>query len=328
MSHFDMCGRLLTNSEWSSFWWELAWGSMELLKHGFMTSPALYVDNNEEKTFRLELHRSLAVDAVNPQAGRPCVRLILAYLNRASLPCSYNVSIVKDNKVIDVQQDDCSFAPSNSERQIFNICPNLLRTYVSSTDILTINCQFKFPPSIEESSSSKPDVAVPTFNFDWIFLNENLSDVTLRTASGIKIPAHRVVLAAASPVFRAMFSHDMMENQSQSVDMADIGYEAAVEMLQYIYTGSVKTQEFSLTAKVLAAAEKYQLEKLKSECERILVANLTTENAIEALKIADTFGTSHLKREAVDFVRRKINGKLQLDEISDMLINKAKLHPK
>uniref|UniRef100_A0ABD2XM66 Uncharacterized protein n=1 Tax=Trichogramma kaykai TaxID=54128 RepID=A0ABD2XM66_9HYME len=87
MSHFDMCGRLLTNSEWSSFWWELAWGSMELLKHGFMTSPVLYVGNNEEKMFRFELHKSLAVDAVNPQAGRPCVRLILSYLNRASLPC-------------------------------------------------------------------------------------------------------------------------------------------------------------------------------------------------------------------------------------------------
>ncbi|CAB0031838.1 unnamed protein product [Trichogramma brassicae] len=35
-----------------------------------------------------------------------------------------------------------------------------------------------------------------------------------------------------------MFSHDMLEKKSRSVDIADISYEIVVEMLRYIYTGS------------------------------------------------------------------------------------------
>ncbi|CAB0038917.1 unnamed protein product [Trichogramma brassicae] len=62
----------------------------------------------------------------------------------------------------------------------------------------------------------------------------------LQTADLKVVPAHRVVLAAASPVFKAMFNHDMLENKTQSVDMNDISYDAAVEMLRYIYTGAVK----------------------------------------------------------------------------------------
>ncbi|XP_014237847.1 speckle-type POZ protein A-like [Trichogramma pretiosum] len=160
------------------------------------------------------------------------------------------------------------------------------------------------------------------FNNEWIFLNEKLSDVKLRTACGKEIPAHRVLLANASPVFKAMFSHDMLENNNKVVNITDISYDAAVEMLRYIYKGSVvETQEFSLTAEVLAAADKYQLKGLKNKCERILGSNLSTENAFVALKIARTYSSNHLKKQAVDFVRCIIDGTLNVNQLNDAILS-------
>ncbi|KAL7293615.1 hypothetical protein TKK_0012700 [Trichogramma kaykai] len=161
---------------------------------------------------------------------------------------------------------------------------------------------------------------IPKIKFDWAFLDIELSDVKLRTASGEEIPAHRLILAAASPVFKAMFTHDMIENKNQLVDMADVSHETAVEMLRYIYTGSVANNETSLTLNLLAAADKYQLQDLKNKCEQQLSSNLSTKNVYEMLNIANMYSAKNLKKEAVDLVKRNINSSLDYDEISNMLL--------
>ncbi|XP_014227850.1 speckle-type POZ protein B-like [Trichogramma pretiosum] len=166
---------------------------------------------------------------------------------------------------------------------------------------------------------------IQKLKFDWIFLKENLSDVKLKTACGKEIPAHRVVLATASPVFKAMFTHDMKENQNKLVEMTDVSHEVAVEMLHYIYTGSVANSKTSLTINLLAAAEKYQLEELKNKCEQQLSSILSIENALEMLKISDTYNADYLKKSAVDFVKFGINKPLEFGEISNMILGKAKM---
>ncbi|KAL7303411.1 hypothetical protein TKK_0004595 [Trichogramma kaykai] len=201
---------------------------------------------------------------------------------------------------------------------------------VSGKSIISSEEKVVVSPVIVKNSGNNESADMDTelglkFNFEWIFLNKNFSDLVLQTACGKEIPVHRLVLATASPVFQAMFSHDMLENKSQSVDMVDISHEAAVEMLRYIYTGRIKAEEFSLTADVLAAADKYQLEELKNKCERILGSNLSTENVVEALKIAHTYSAKNLEKEAVDFIKRKMNETLPLNEIKDMILGKGRL---
>ncbi|XP_014237890.1 protein maternal effect lethal 26-like [Trichogramma pretiosum] len=142
--------------------------------------------------------------------------------------------------------------------------------YISSTDTVSVRCKLTMTmvnstKSLSHISIDTNEALVPNFNLDWMFLNENLSDIKLRV-SGKEIPAHKIVLANASPIFKAMFSP---ENKSQSIDMFCITYEAAVEMLRYIYKGSVKIIDFTLAAQLLMAADKYQLEGLKKECEKM-----------------------------------------------------------
>jgi len=64
--------------------------------------------------------------------------------------------------------------------------------------------------------------------------NGSLSDVSL-VVSDRTIPAHRVVLASRSSVFRAMFEHNMKESEEGRVDISDCSYEAVAAMLKFMY---------------------------------------------------------------------------------------------
>ncbi|KAL7303328.1 hypothetical protein TKK_0004517 [Trichogramma kaykai] len=238
---------------------------------------------------------------------------------------SYEISVIKDNRSVYAKKD---FFENIYRENIFNLDRSEISKFISSTGTLTIHCKLTYATGntehfLNDESSDTNEVSVPKFNYDWIFLGKDLSDIKLRATCGKEIPAHRVVLAATSPVFKAMFSHDMLENKSQSVDMNDITYDAAVEMLRYIYTGTVESQEFSLTAEILAAADKYQLEELKNKCEKILCSNVSTENAIDILKVADKYNVSRLKKKVVDFVRHKITESSDSDIAGTMILGVA-----
>ncbi|XP_014237893.1 protein roadkill-like [Trichogramma pretiosum] len=277
-----------------------------------VVSPEILVSNDKQSAFQLKLVQK---NSLNDIWG-----LRLCRVNGKSLSCKCTIEVLKNGQIADTRSDNYTFSVNNREKIILDIIG------ISSWS-LSIVCQLKFPSTNtgnNESADMDTELGLK-FNFEWIFLNKNFSDLVLQTACGKEIPAHRLVLATASPVFQAMFSHDMLENKSQSVDMVDISHQAAVEMLRYIYTGSVEIQEFSLAADVLAAADKYQLEELKNKCERILGSNLSTENAVEALKIADTYSAKNLEKEAVDFIKRKMNETLPLNEIKDMILGKGRL---
>ncbi|KAL7293602.1 hypothetical protein TKK_0012689 [Trichogramma kaykai] len=158
-----------------------------------------------------------------------------------------------------------------------------------SSDTVIFHCELKVSTgSVTSSLNNEPNkidqVRSPKLNFNWVFLDKGLSDVKLKTACGKEIPSHRVVLATASPVFKAMFNHDMIENKS-----------------------SVETSEFPLTIDLLAGADKYQLEELKNKCGEILSAKLSTGNGIETLSVAVKYNMDCLKQKAADFIKLHIN---------------------
>ena len=59
-----------------------------------------------------------------------------------------------------------------------------------------------------------------------------------------------------------MFDHDMEEKKNSRVEVKDVEPEVMAELLRFIYTGKVTTID-SMAAELLAAADKYALERLK-----------------------------------------------------------------
>jgi speckle-type POZ protein len=80
-----------------------------------------------------------------------------------------------------------------------------------------------------------------------------------------------------------------------------VDHEVFREMLRFIYTGKAANLE-RMADDLLAAADKYALERLKVMCEEALCTNLSTENSAEVLILADLHSADQLKAQAIDFI--------------------------
>lgn len=69
-------------------------------------------------------------------------------------------------------------------------------------------------------------------------------------------------MAARSPVFAACFEHKMSEAQSDRVVVDDVEPDVMKELLRFMYTDTAPNLE-RMADTLLAAADKYQLDRLK-----------------------------------------------------------------
>ncbi|XP_065205299.1 speckle-type POZ protein B-like isoform X10 [Planococcus citri] len=178
-------------------------------------------------------------------------------------------------------------------------------------NVLRIRCELKFSDmkDIAENSHQRAGscIRVPecdlSEHFVSMFEKQELTDVVL-SVNGKDFSAHKVVLAAHSPVFHAMFKHNTKENQLNRVDIEDVDEQVVGEMLKYIYTGKCANLE-TLAGELLAAADKYDLYRLKTMCGKTLLDGLSIENAASVLALADMHGVKELKTEVIKFIVSK-----------------------
>ncbi|CAB1440397.1 unnamed protein product [Pleuronectes platessa] len=135
--------------------------------------------------------------------------------------------------------------------------------------------------------------------------NSRFTDCSLCVA-GQKFQAHKAILAARSPVFSAMFEHEMEESMKNRVEINDVEPDVFKEMMCFIYTGKAPNLD-KMADDLLAAADKYALERLKVMCEDALCTSLSVENAAEILILADLHSADQLKTQAVDFINWRLD---------------------
>ncbi|OXB67700.1 hypothetical protein ASZ78_002782 [Callipepla squamata] len=89
------------------------------------------------------------------------------------------------------------------------------------------------------------------------------------------------------------------------VEINDVDPEVFKEMMRFIYTGKAPNLE-KMADNLLAAADKYALERLKVMCEEALCSNLSVENVADILILADLHSAEQLKAQAIDFINRQV----------------------
>ena len=121
--------------------------------------------------------------------------------------------------------------------------------------------------------------------------------------AGQEFRAHKAILAARSPVFRAMFENEMKESLKNPIEIMDLDLDVFKEMMGFIYTGKAPhLHSHSMACDVLPAADKYGLVGLKVLCEDVLCRNLSVKTAAHTLILADLHNIQQLKTEALYFI--------------------------
>ncbi|KAK2639989.1 hypothetical protein Ddye_027784 [Dipteronia dyeriana] len=133
-------------------------------------------------------------------------------------------------------------------------------------------------------------------------LTESIHTDIIITASDGSIGAHRAILAARSPVFRSMFSHNLKEKELSTVIISDMSLEACQALLSYIY-GNIEHEEFMThRLALLSAADKYDISDLKEACHDSLLEDINAQNVLERLQNASLYQLPKLKSSCMRYL--------------------------
>lgn len=141
---------------------------------------------------------------------------------------------------------------------------------------------------------------------------EELCDVVLKVAEK-EIKAHRVVLAAASPYFNAMFTSDLVESKQEVVNLNDFDPLAFQMVVDFAYVARVNITIDNVQS-LLTVASLLQVETLVEKCCFFLEHELHPSNCLGIRRFAYNHGCLALSKIAYDYAMRNFNQVTQLEE--------------
>jgi len=162
---------------------------------------------------------------------------------------------------------------------------------------------FKNSSSVSRLS---PDIVIPPCDLAadlkalWQDPEATHADIKLVTENK-SFMAHKAMLSARSPMFRAMFSLDMKEKEASEIQVVDVTAETLAQMIEFMYTGDVADLD-ERADELLAAADKYGLSRLRCMCEQSLEKTFAVDTIAHTLVLSHLHSAKGLKDRAVDFI--------------------------
>lgn len=188
-------------------------------------------------------------------------------------------------------------------------------------DCLKINCTVGVVVSVMDCPRLHR-IQVPEsdmgLHFGMLLEKQEGSDVIFDVA-GEKIHAHKLVLAARSPVFRTMFFGGVDETMDEII-VTDFEPRVFKAMLHFIYRDTLDDDDVpvgsgspgisvadTLAAKLLAAADKYGLGRLRLMCESYLCKDISVNTVASTLALAERFHALELKAACLRFAAENLS---------------------
>uniref|UniRef100_A0A2M4AE20 BTB domain-containing protein n=1 Tax=Anopheles triannulatus TaxID=58253 RepID=A0A2M4AE20_9DIPT len=129
-----------------------------------------------------------------------------------------------------------------------------------------------------------------------------LTDVALEVEQET-FNAHKVVLSAASPYFKAMFTGGLKECEMARVKLQGVCPTAMARILFFMYTGHIRVTELTV-CQLLPAATMFQVPSVIDACCEFLERQLDPTNAIGIANFAEQHGCEKLRQKANQFIER------------------------
>ncbi|CAF2210732.1 unnamed protein product [Rotaria magnacalcarata] len=152
---------------------------------------------------------------------------------------------------------------------------------------------------------------------------EHLCDVTLKVEQTLFL-AHRLVLAAASDYFAAMFTGEMVERHMNIIELKGFNASVMEILLNSIYGESVTVTNDNVQD-ILPAASLLQLNgtDIQRQCALFLASHLEPANCLGIYCFADLHNCSQLKQIALSFIWTHFAAVVHSDEFLTLKANEV-----
>ncbi|KAJ3685869.1 hypothetical protein LUZ61_015033 [Rhynchospora tenuis] len=252
------------------------------------------------------------------QASTPSMMGAMECITRPSAPASTNsskevraefsLSILDKNGKhlsthVSIQHTFTSHPNNDDWGYAFFISRDELETLFGKDDLVIISCNIRIvsaPAGVDDSSDGLCQ------DIEKLWGRGEGFDVTFEVQEE-RISAHKFMLAARSPVFKAELYGSMKEANSSSIKIEDMKAEVFKALLHFIYTDKFDDEELKcglsdeLVQDLFAAADRYALEKLKMQCQKRLHVDLSIDTVLTTLTLAERHNSAWLKEKCLQF---------------------------
>ena len=195
-------------------------------------------------------------------------------------------------------------SPGASQVHWHTVCPE---TLVYSRDTRPRKVTYTYFGEMEDGDSilfTCNDHLLKTFKkMDGFRKKSKLCDIVLVTGTK-RISAHRLVLAAFSDYFSAMFTSDLCENGQGVIHLTDMDPNAVEAVVQYAYTSHIEIRVDNVE-NLLSVACILQIEEVKEACSEFMKHQLHPSNCLGIRAFADGHGCTELFKIADAFTKER-----------------------
>lgn len=183
---------------------------------------------------------------------------------------------------------------------------------------------------LEASEIASETIQNLVCNMKRLVNNHKFSDVIF-VVEGRDIHAHKAILVEQSEYFKAMLSGGMIESQKSKIEIKDWSYSSYLQMMEFLYTGSISGFSPAVAAELLGLADAHTLKYLKKLCQNCLKHSVDIENCCDLLILGHRHEAHDLKKFCMAFIVKNYSevsatiGFEHLEEIPHVLIEVTRL---
>ncbi|KAG7524921.1 kelch 40a [Solea senegalensis] len=130
--------------------------------------------------------------------------------------------------------------------------------------------------------------------------NDKFVDCVLKIQDK-EFPCHRLVLAASSPFFKAMFLSDLEESKRREIVLKDVDPGVMGMILRYLYTSDITLTEQNVQD-IFMVANMYQIPSIFSVCVSYLQEKLVLGNCLAIFRLGLLLDCPRLALSAREFI--------------------------